>query len=86
MRKSWKNFKYKLHGYFKEIGGEEELEMAKRRRHPDLKDDRQQDWEMLCDRWFSDEFKVIIFFLVIIILFVLLLLFCFSGKIIEEYC
>ena len=62
MRKSWKNFKYKLHGYFKEIGGEEELEMAKRRRHPDLKDDHQQDWEMLCDRWFSDEFKVIIFF------------------------
>ena len=72
MRKAWKNFKYKLHGYFKEIGGEEDVEMAKRKRHPDLKDDRQQDWEMLCDRWFSNEFKVTIYLLEITILFVLI--------------
>ncbi|XP_062078591.1 uncharacterized protein LOC133783073 [Humulus lupulus] len=37
MRKAWKGHKYKLHLYFKEIGGENDLEMAKSKRHLDLK-------------------------------------------------
>ncbi|KAF4360553.1 hypothetical protein F8388_017803 [Cannabis sativa] len=57
MRKAWRSHKYKLHTYFKEIGGEEDVEMAKRKRHPDLKDDHQEDWEILCDRWCTPEFK-----------------------------
>ncbi|XP_062094056.1 uncharacterized protein LOC133800099 [Humulus lupulus] len=57
MRKAWKGHKYKLHLYFKEIGGENDLEMAKSKRHPDLKEEHQEDWMILCDRWCSPEFK-----------------------------
>ncbi|XP_062076208.1 uncharacterized protein LOC133780557 [Humulus lupulus] len=57
MRKAWKSHKYKLHLYFKEIGGENDLEMAKSKRHPDLKEEHQEDWMILCDRWCSPEFK-----------------------------
>ncbi|KAF4402227.1 hypothetical protein G4B88_017739 [Cannabis sativa] len=57
MRKAWKGHKYKLHLYFKEIGGENDVEMAKNKRHPDLKEDQQEDWIILCDRWYSPEFK-----------------------------
>lgn len=57
MRKAWRNYKFKLHSHFKSIGGENNVEMAKRKRHPDLKDDQQSDWEMLCDRWGTNEFK-----------------------------
>lgn len=59
MRRSWKNYKYKLHSHLKSIGGENDVEMAKKKRHPELKDDQQNDWEMLCDRWYTNEFKVI---------------------------
>ncbi|KAF4363470.1 hypothetical protein F8388_016598 [Cannabis sativa] len=57
MRKAWKGHKYKLHLYFKRIGGENDVEMAKSKRHPDLKEDQQEDWNILCDRWCSLEFK-----------------------------
>ncbi|KAM6563278.1 hypothetical protein CsatB_023276 [Cannabis sativa] len=57
MRKAWRGHKYKLHSYFKEIGGEEDIERAKRKRHPDLKDDHQKDWEILCDCWCTSKFK-----------------------------
>ncbi|XP_074323660.1 uncharacterized protein LOC141660568 [Apium graveolens] len=57
MRRSWKNYKYKLHSHLKSIGGENDVEMAKKKRHPELKDDQQNDWEMLCDRWYTNEFK-----------------------------
>lgn len=59
MRKSWKGHKHKLHTYFKRIGCGKNAEMAKKNRHPDLKDDQQKDWEFLCDRWCSEGFKVI---------------------------
>ncbi|PON95857.1 hypothetical protein TorRG33x02_083800 [Trema orientale] len=57
MRKAWKGHKYKLHTYFKDIGGEDDCEMAKRTPHPDLKKEQQKDWEMLCDHWSSEKFK-----------------------------
>ena len=50
--------KYKLHLYFKQIGGGNDIDMAKKKRHPDLKDDKQKDWEFLCERWCSENFKV----------------------------
>ncbi|XP_062119671.1 uncharacterized protein LOC133834170 [Humulus lupulus] len=62
MRKAWKGHKYKLHLYFKEIGGENDLEMAKSKRHPDLKEQQQEDWMILCDRWCSPEYKVTFFY------------------------
>ncbi|PON70784.1 hypothetical protein PanWU01x14_078100 [Parasponia andersonii] len=37
MRKAWKGHKYKLHTYFKDIGGEDDMNMARRTPHPDLK-------------------------------------------------
>lgn len=58
MRKAWKTYKFKLRLYFKSIGGENDVEMAKRKRHPELKDDQQNDGEILCDRSYTDEFKV----------------------------
>lgn len=58
MNKAWKGHKYKLHSYFKEIGGETNSELAKRKRHPDLKNDQQEDWEKLCDYWGTTKFKV----------------------------
>ena len=58
MRKAWKGYKYKLHLYFKEIGGENDIQMAKSKPHPDLKEEQQQGWMILCDRWCSSEFKV----------------------------
>ncbi|PON92585.1 hypothetical protein TorRG33x02_116790 [Trema orientale] len=57
MRKAWKGHKYKLYTYFKDIGGEDDMNMAKRTPHPDLKKEQQQDWEMLCDHWSSEKFK-----------------------------
>ncbi|KAK1360626.1 hypothetical protein POM88_045100 [Heracleum sosnowskyi] len=57
MRKAWRTHKYKLHSYFKCIGGLKNVEMAKKKRHSDLNEDQQEDWEILCDRWCSDEFK-----------------------------
>ncbi|PON80736.1 hypothetical protein PanWU01x14_002920 [Parasponia andersonii] len=57
MRKAWKGHKYKLHTYFKDIGGEDDVNMAKRMLHPDLKKEQQQDWEILCDHWSSEKFK-----------------------------
>ncbi|WOH00526.1 hypothetical protein DCAR_0519892 [Daucus carota subsp. sativus] len=58
MRKAWKGFKYKLlHLYFKQIGGGNDIDMAKKKRHPDLKDDQQKDWGFLCERWCSEHFK-----------------------------
>lgn len=35
------------------------VELAKRKRHPDLRNDQQEDWEKLCDRWCTTEFKVV---------------------------
>ncbi|XP_074324585.1 uncharacterized protein LOC141661468 isoform X2 [Apium graveolens] len=57
MRRSWKNYKYKLYSHFKSIGGENDVEMAKKKCHPELKDDQQNDREMLYDRWYTNEFK-----------------------------
>ncbi|KAK1357569.1 hypothetical protein POM88_050825 [Heracleum sosnowskyi] len=57
MRKAWRTHKYKLHSYFKSIRGIKNVEMAKKKRHSDLNEDQQEDWEILCDRWCSDEFK-----------------------------
>ncbi|XP_074330258.1 uncharacterized protein LOC141667607 [Apium graveolens] len=57
MRKAWKTHKYKLHMYFKCIGGIKNVEMAKKKRHPHLNEDQQEDWEILCDRWCTDDFK-----------------------------
>lgn len=67
MRRAWKNYKYKLHSYFKQIGGGKNIEMAKKKRYPDLKDDQQKDWEFLCDCWSTERFKVaeFLFFYVI---------------------
>lgn len=58
MRKAWKGYKYKLHKYFKSIGGQNDVLLAKRKRHPDFKDYQQEDWEMICDRWCSPKFQV----------------------------
>ena len=40
MRKAWKGYKYKLHLYFKEIGGENDIEMANNQPHLDLREER----------------------------------------------
>ena len=58
MRKAWKGHKYKLHLYQREIGGENDVEMAKSKRHPDLNEEQQEDWMILCDRWCSSKLKV----------------------------
>ncbi|KAK1383579.1 hypothetical protein POM88_021314 [Heracleum sosnowskyi] len=57
MRKAWKTHKYKLHLYFKSIRGGNDIEMAKKKRFPDLNDDQQKDWEFLCDFWSTKYFK-----------------------------
>ncbi|KAL8118870.1 hypothetical protein AgCh_016385 [Apium graveolens] len=57
MRKAWKSYKYKLHSYFKSNGGENDLVMAKKKRYPDFRGDQQEDWEILCDRWSTVQFK-----------------------------
>ncbi|XP_063944594.1 uncharacterized protein LOC108203730 [Daucus carota subsp. sativus] len=57
MRKAWKGYKYKLHSYFKRIGGIKNVEIAKKKRYPDLNEDQQQDWETLCDQWCSEKFQ-----------------------------
>ncbi|PON64027.1 hypothetical protein PanWU01x14_127940 [Parasponia andersonii] len=35
----------------------DDIEMAKRTPHPDLKKEQQKDWEMLCDHWSFEKFK-----------------------------
>ncbi|XP_062079390.1 uncharacterized protein LOC133783775 isoform X2 [Humulus lupulus] len=60
MRKAWRGHKYKLHTYFKEIGGEKDVELANRKPHPELKVNQHRDWEILCDYWTSEKFQVII--------------------------
>ncbi|XP_074341524.1 uncharacterized protein LOC141678959 [Apium graveolens] len=57
MWRAWKNYKYKLHSYFKANGGRTDLLTAKRKRHPDFKEDQQEEWEMLCDCWSSTQFQ-----------------------------
>ncbi|KAL8120310.1 hypothetical protein AgCh_017468 [Apium graveolens] len=57
MRKASKSYRYKLHLYFKRIGGESDVEMAKKKRYADLNEDQQKDWEFLCDCWSAEHFK-----------------------------
>lgn len=57
MKKAWKTHKYKFHSYFKRIGGIKDVEIAKKKRYPDLNEDQQKDWEFLCDQWCSNQFK-----------------------------
>ena len=41
MRKAWKGHKYKFHNYFKDIGGLDDIELAKRKPHLDLNKEQQ---------------------------------------------
>ncbi|KAJ9552949.1 hypothetical protein OSB04_016994 [Centaurea solstitialis] len=58
MAKAWRGFRGKLHGYFKKIGGQEDLNKAKTTRpsDPDCQVS-QEDWEYLCDMWFDPKYK-----------------------------
>ena len=74
MRKAWKGHKYKLHNYFKDIGGLEDIELAKRKPHPDLNEEQQADWEKLCEIWSSEKFQVIVQFYFLISIYIINLL------------
>ena len=74
MRKAWKGHKYKLHSYFKDIGGLEDVELAKRKPHPDLNEEQQADWEKLCEIWTSEKFQVVVQFKFLISIYIFNLL------------
>ena len=58
MRKAWKNYRYKLHSYFKNIGGLTDIVTAKKKRYPGFNDNQLEEWDMLCDHWSSTQFQV----------------------------
>ncbi|XP_052206195.1 uncharacterized protein LOC127810657 [Diospyros lotus] len=53
MQRAWRGHKYKLHAYFKEIGGEKDPIKAKSKRHEEVSQD---DWDYLCDLWTNPVF------------------------------
>jgi len=57
MQRAWRGHKYKLHAYFKEIGGEEDPIKAKSKRHEEVS---QEDWDYLCDLWTNPIFMVML--------------------------
>lgn len=67
MHEAWKGYKFKLHKYFKEIGGEEDPIKAKEKGHEEVS---KEDWEYLCNYWTNPKYLVmqIYIFLVIIML------------------
>lgn len=65
MRKEWKRHKYKLYSYFKRIRGIKNVELAKKKRYPDLNEDQQKDWEILYERWCTGDLVSLITFLLL---------------------
>ena len=59
MSNSWRDSRYRWHLHFKEIGGEDDPQMAKAKRPHTL--GRQDIWERLCDHWATEAAKVSIF-------------------------
>ncbi|XVF49897.1 hypothetical protein PTKIN_Ptkin04bG0052900 [Pterospermum kingtungense] len=53
MQEAWKGHKYRMHVYFKKIGGEEDPAMAKTKRPEEVTED---DWDYLCDFWTTPSF------------------------------
>lgn len=56
--RDWKN---ELRDYFDSVGGAEDVEAAKKAKYKKV--DKQQDWELVCDRFASPEFQVIVIYL-----------------------
>lgn len=60
MAKAWRGYRGDLHRYFKEIGGQEDLNKAKTSRPSDSDCQvSQEDWEYLCNMWFDPKYQVI---------------------------
>ena len=56
MNKAYREFRYQLHKYFIDHGGETNKNLAKQSKPNHV---LQSDWEYLCDYFDSDVFKVI---------------------------